>query len=266
MHRFVALSLLYLFALPGLTAWAQVREVLPPSGQWVTDRADMLSASEEQMLSRTLAGYADTTSTQIVVVTLPDMAGQDPMEYATALGREWGVGLQGQDNGVVILVSRDDRTITIATGYGLEGSIPDAVADRIRRNIIVPAFRQGRFYDGLAEAVDALILAARGEYRAEQIAERPQAPGMSAATLFVMLVILFFVISALRNGGGGKGGGRGRKVYRRPGLPPVIIWGGGGGWSGGGGGFGGFGGGGGGFGGFGGGGGSFGGGGASGGW
>lgn len=271
MSRFTSV---FFTVLLGLSLSPEVRaqrvDVIPPSGRWVTDRADMLSPSEEQMLEQKLAGYADTTSTQIVIVTLPDLGDADPMLYAVELGRAWQVGQAEHDNGVVILISRDDRQIAIATGYGMEGVITDATASQIRRQIMVPRFREGRFYEGLSGAVDALILAARGEYTAEKVPGSGRGDGgIDFATVFILMIIMFFILSSRRGGGGGNGG---RKYRRRTGLPPVIIWGGGdfgrgGGF--GGGGFGGFGGGGfggGGFGGFGGGGGSFGGGGASGGW
>ena len=250
--------------------WAQQIDVIDPTGRLVTDAADMLSPQEEQTLESRLVAYDDSTSTQIAVVTVPDVGGNDPVMYAVELGRKWGVGQGGQDNGVVVLISRDDRTITIATGYGLEGAIPDVVAERIRRNIMTPYFREGRFFEGISAGVDALMAAARGEFSAEDRTPRhAQTPrSVDFGTIFVLLIIAFFVLSSIgkRGGGGGRGGG---KRYRsRFGGPPIIIWG-GGGFGGGGGGFGGFGGGGGGFGGggFGGfGGGSFGGGGASGSW
>ncbi|MEZ4699867.1 MAG: TPM domain-containing protein [Rhodothermales bacterium] len=253
-------------------ALAQRFDVLAPTGQWVTDRGDFLSPNEERLLSQKLAAYEDSTSTQIVVVTLPDLGGADPGEYATELGRRWGVGQKGQDNGVVILASRNDRKIFIATGYGIEGAIPDAVAGRIVRNIIVPAFRDGRYYDGFSRAADALILSAKGEFEAEPRSSLPDVDYLGI--IFWIVIILIIVIS--RSSGGGRGGKRYRS--RRHGNLPLIIWGsilddamrqgrrGGGNWGGGGWGGGGFGGGGGGFGGFGGGGGSFGGGGAGGSW
>nr|7TBR_A Chain A, TPM_phosphatase domain-containing protein [Rhodothermus marinus SG0.5JP17-172] len=140
-------------------------EVIPPSGQWVTDLADLLTPAEERMLSRKLATYADTTSTQIVIVTLPTLNGVPAADYAVELGRRWGVGQKEYDNGVVILVAREEREVFIATGYGLEGAIPDALAGRIVRDIIVPRFRRGDFYGGLSAAVDAIIAAAQGEFQ-----------------------------------------------------------------------------------------------------
>lgn len=248
-------------------ASAQQVDVIPPSDRLVTDRANMLASSEERMLEQKLRGYADTTSTQIVVVTIPRLDGVPIEMYATELGREWGVGQEGQDNGVVILVSEGDREVFIATGYGLEGAIPDAVASRIVRHIIQPEFRQGRFYDGLSDATDALIEAARGEFEAEDTRSAREDRSFDLATGFVLLIILIFVVNGIRRGrkyrgGGGMHTGKGSRTRRGRRSGPFIIWGGGSGGFGGGGG--GFGGGGGGFGGFGGG--SFGGGGAGGSW
>ena len=246
-HRFWWMAVGWmLIGLAAPTAQAQRVDVIPPSGQWVTDRADLLSAVEEQTLTQRLRFYADTTSTQIVIVTLPDLGGQDIALYATELGQQWGVGQQDLDNGVVILVSRDDREVFIATGYGLEGAIPDAVASRIVREVVLPNFKQGRFYAGLAGAVEALIQAAAGEFTAVSpwSPHSPREDGVdSFGLLFVVFIIVYFIVAGLRRRGGGGGG----QSYRRRGGPPVIIWGGGGFGSGGGfggGGFGGFGGGG----------------------
>jgi uncharacterized protein len=250
---------------------AQTVDVIEPTGRWVTDRADLLDEGEERALEQKLRTYEDSTSTQIVVVTIPSLEGVPPEMYALEIGRSWGVGQEGQDNGVVILIARDDREIRIETGYGLEGAIPDVVAERIYRNVMAPRFRAGDYYGGLSEAVDYLVDAASGEFSADEIApaRRDGEGSFDAATLFVLLIIAFFVINAIRHNRHGGGGDGGRKYRRSRRGAPFIIWGGGlgGGLGGGhGGGFGGGGFGGGGFGGFSGGGGGFGGGGAGGGW
>ena len=250
------------------SAIAQRVEVLDPTDEWVTDRGDFLSASEERSLAQRLAGYADTTSTQIVVVTVQNLGGYAASEYAVELGRKWGVGQTGQDNGVVILLSREERDVFIATGYGMEGSITDALAGLIVRNVMIPRFREGDFYGGLIEASDMLIQAAAGEFTAEDIPERGGDRGSPLPYMniifFIAFIVYVIVSRAGRNRGGGQGGRRGR--YDGDSILPIILWSalgashrGGGGF--GGGGFGGFGGGG-----FGGGGGSFGGGGAGGSW
>lgn len=262
MNRFyLILSVLWLFLVLPAQTQAQGFEVVKPTGAWVTDLGGMLSASEERWLSQRLDGYEDSTSTQIIIVTLPNLNGVPAGEYAVELGRQWAVGQQGQDNGVVILASRDDRKIFIATGYGLEGAIPDIIASRIIQNIMVPNFRRGDFYNGFSGAVDALIDAARGEFSGQPNNELPFDSEDIRFLIFIAVLLFFIFIN--NSGSGGK-----KYRRRRRGDFPVILWGPsfGGGSGGFGGGFGGGGFGGGGFGGFGGGGGSFGGGGAGGGW
>lgn len=259
---FVAALMGGLLILSLADASAQQIDVIPKSDRLVNDRAGMLSSSEERMLEQKLRGYADSTSTQIVIAIIERLDGTPPAMYATELGRQWGVGQKGKDNGVVILVSEGDREVFIAPGYGLEGAIPDAIANRIYRNIIRPAFRQGEFYAGLDRATDAVIAAASGEFEADAVAERRSSDdggGIGTANVFILLIILYFALKGFRRGGGK--GGRQRKRHDRNGLPFIIFGGGdfGGHGGGGGGGFGG-----GGFGGFGGG--SFGGGGAGGSW
>lgn len=269
-----AVALLAL-ALTAASAEAQTR-VIAPTGQWVTDNGGLLSDSEEQTLSERLAKYAAESSVQIVVVTLPDLGGMPAGDYATDLGRLWEVGSGEHDNGFVVLVSRDDRQVFIATGYGAEANVPDAVAGRIVRNVMVPNFRDGRFFEGISGAVDRLVEATRGEYQAE---ETTDVPGIIAGivVIIVLVIVIFIFAMAIRHARDEDDPSRRRRRRRRRELRrsrwpygPVIIWGGGGGSRGSSrGGWGGFGGGsGGGFsgGGFSGGGGSFGGGGAGGSW
>lgn len=238
-------------------AAAQRYDFPPRPDQPVLDQADMLSDAEERRLVQKLTAYEDTTSTAIVVVTVSSLDGAPISDYAVYLGREWGVGQAEKDNGVVVLVSKGDRKVYIATGYGVEGALPDAIANRIVDQVITPAFRQGQFYAGLDRGTDAIIQATVGEYTADPSASSSSSDGgISTALVYIFLILLYFGGSALWRRGRGKGA---RKSRRRHGDMPLIIWGGGGGSHGGG-----FGGGGGGFGGFGGG--SFGGGGAGGSW
>jgi uncharacterized protein len=222
----------------------------------VLDQGNLLSGGEERALARKLTAFEDTTSTAIAVVTLQSLNGAPIADYAVELGRAWGVGQEEKDNGVVFLVSKGDRKMFIATGYGVEGALPDAIANRIVERVVTPAFREGRFYAGIDRGTDAIIQATKGEYDASNEARSASSDdGTPMALIFTILILVYFVGRGFFRGGGGK---RGRKSRRRHGDMPVIIWGGGGG------GGGGFSGGGGGFGGFGGG--SFGGGGAGGSW
>lgn len=248
------------------TAVAQRVKVIEPTGMWVTDLGEFLSPTEERLLTRKLSGYADTTSTQIIVVTLNNLGGYAPVDYAVELGRRWGVGQSGQDNGLIILLSKQDREVFIATGFGLEGAVTDALASNIVRNVMVPRFREGQFFQGISDAIDLLVLAALGEFTAEDIPRGDKGRGTFPLNFILIIAFILYSVFSRARRGGGRGG---KRHHGSSGLLPIILWsalGGGHSRGFGGGGFGGGGFGGGGFGGFGGGGGSFGGGGAGGGW
>ncbi len=237
----------------------------PP--QAVNDFGNFLEPFQRESLERKIRNYNDSTSSAIVLITVPDLQGYDIAELSLKYLREWGIGTKEKDNGVLILVSKAERKARIETGYGMEGVLPDITSKHIIDERMVPYFRENDYYRGFDNAVDAIIQAAAGEYKAAPATRQRQ--GSSLKTIIILAIILFFILS--RFGGGGGGSYMSRRGYRGfgGGLPWFLagnmLGGGGrgGGWSdGGGGGFGG--GGGGGFGGFGGG--SGGGGGASGDW
>lgn len=212
--------------------------------------------------------YDDSTSNQVVIVIVPTTNDYAPVDYATKLGREWGVGNKKTNNGVVLLVAKNDRAIFIAPGYGLEGAIPDITAKSIIDDIIKPNFREEDFYKGLDLGTTAIIKAAAGEYKAPA-GYRKKDKGNGGGSILGAVIILFIILMLVGRGGGGRGGGMmSRRGYGSSALPWIIGSmlgsGGRGGGGFGGGGFGGGSSGGGGFGGFGGG--SFGGGGAGGNW
>ncbi|ARS36896.1 TPM domain-containing protein [Pontibacter actiniarum] len=252
-HLFLSLYFCFL----SLAAFAQNGDFPAKPNRLVNDYADMLTPQEEQALEQKLENYADTTSTQIAVALLTSIGGYDPNQYAAELGERWGVGAGKYDNGLVILVAKEERSVTIQTGYGLEEYIPDAIAKRITERTLKPAFSQGQFYQGLDQATTMVIELASGAYQADP-SQQSRGEGSSPSLLFIIIVVIVVVVLLSKIGGGG--GGRGGRRYARTFGGPVIIPGGFGTFRSGGGMFGG-GGGGGGFGGFGGG--SFGGGGAS---
>lgn len=230
--------------------------------QLVTDYTGTLDRGEVRALERKLLAFEDSTSTQIAVVLVRTTDGYDVADYAVRLGQKWGVGNKKYDNGIILLAAIDDRAVTIQTGYGIEGALPDIIAHRIIQNEIRPHFSQQQYYRGLEEATDAIIAYTKGEYKADP---RKQREGRDGIPIIVIIIIVIVLISLFSKGGGNRGGG----VMTGKGSSELFWWTllsglgrGGGGSSGGFGG--GFGGGGGGFGGFGGGG--FGGGGASGRW
>lgn len=260
MKKIILLLLVFGFS----TVFAQKIEKMPQPPMAVNDFGQLLESFQEEALEQKIRAYNDSTSSAIVIITVPDLQGYDIAEVALKYLREWGVGQKDKDNGVVIMVSNTERRARIETGFGMEGVLPDILAKQIIDQRMIPFFRENDYYQGLNNAVDAIIAAAAGEYKADPKSDKKSGP--SVGTIFI-LAILFFILMGVFRGGGGKGGGsymsrKGSKDFNA--LPWFLIGsmlGGGG--RGGGGGFGG-GGGGGGFGGFGGG--FGGGGGASGGW
>lgn len=234
----------------------------------VNDFTGLLSEDQQNSLESKLVAFNDTTSTQISVVTYDDLQGYPIAEYAYSLATKWGIGQEGKNNGILILISPVNRQMSIQTGYGLEGAVPDAICKRIIETEMKPAFREGNYFKGIDNATNTLMALTKGEYTAEDYMKKTGSEG-SIFPFVIIFFVLFVIFSSLRS----------RQRMYSPGkaIPWWILMtmmgssgheskGKYGDFNSGSGGFGGFsgGGGGGGFGGFGGG--SFGGGGASGGW
>jgi uncharacterized protein len=226
----------------------------PTDGPVLQAGVSVLSASEESQLKSKLRAYEDTTSTQIAILIVNNLGGRDVAEYGQQVGETWGVGQNGKDNGVMIVVAMEERDWTLQSGYGVEGALPDGVLGEIGRTRMRPQFRNGNFYQGLEDATDEIMARMSGEYSPEPAEELPMWKKM--IPLFVILLIVWFFIKYGNKGGGNftnmNHGGRRNGRYGTPWIFPTGS--GSGSFGGGGGGWGGFGGG------------SFGGGGASGGW
>jgi uncharacterized protein len=250
-----------LLVLAATAAGAQEPPLPPAPTRYFDDRASLVDAATAQRLNEKLRQFDQATSTQVLVVLFPELPWPSLDDFTVRAAEAWKVGRKGLDNGAILFVFVKDRAVRIEVGYGLEGALPDAVANRIIQETIVPAFQQGRFAEGVEAGADAIMAATRGEYAApaRALERRPTSGG----SILLMVAILLFINFVL-----GRRMSRGRyssysRSGRRSGWGGPIFWGGGGR---GGGGFGGGGGGGFGGGGFSGGGGSFGGGGASGRW
>jgi uncharacterized protein len=228
--------LIILFLLPSLLS----AQNLPsqPVGH-VNDFAKMLTSGERQQLEQKLRNYRDTTTTVISVATLDNLGGISIEEAATTLFNDWKMWEDNKDNGVLILIAREERKMRIEVGYGLEGAIPDVMAGRIIREILTPNFKRSDYYGGLDRATSAIIQLASGEFEG-QLAEEETSDDSNTADFIIFLLFLFFVFYSSSRGGG-KGRGK-RKKRRTLGPGGFIFLGGGGGFGGGssGGGFGGF--------------------------
>lgn len=209
---------------------AQIPErPVPP--RLVNDFANLLSENEKAVLEDSLVQFARTTSTQIVVVTVPDLEGYDPGDYAFRLGEKWGVGQKDKDNGIVILVKpkqgNSKGQVFIATGYGLEGILPDAVVNSTVVDYeMIPRFKEDNYYQGIASGVQVIMNITRGEYTAGQYQQsyaRKNDGIIPAIIIFILIFVLmmrgksqryyspgkslpFWLAMGLLSGGGRSGG------------------------------------------------------------
>ncbi|WP_295119930.1 YgcG family protein [uncultured Chitinophaga sp.] len=239
--------LLWTVLITGVAANAQdiPKPKNPP--QLVNDFAGVLLREDAAKLEQKLERYEDSTSSEIVIVTMRTIGDYEASEVAFKILREWGVGKKDKNNGLVILVAVDDRKVRIETGYGMENVVPDAIAYRIIDQQIKPAFREGHYYQGLDDAVNSIMKAAAGEYHA--VPKKKKDVGVGGGALILFIIIILIIIS--RSGGRGGGGTFSRRGFNGWGgvgggfLGGGFGGGGGGGFGGGssGGGFGGFGGG-----------------------
>jgi uncharacterized protein len=242
-----------------LGSWQVFAQDFPPkSNTIVTDYTNTLTTEQKQLLESKLVAFNDSSSTQIAVVILKSIGDYDVNEYAAALGRKWGVGQKGKNNGIMVLVAIADRKLSIQTGYGAEGALPDIITQQIRVNDMNPRFKQGDYYGGLDAGTDDIIKYTKGEYKADKKAQKDNGGGGGSPVGFIIIIVIVILIAVFRN----RGGGGGHVIGSRGGASPFwwflagsmlggggnrggSDWGGfsGGGGSGGGGGFGGFGGG-----------------------
>jgi uncharacterized protein len=251
--RLFGLSLLFLLA-AGAHVFADDKiypdQPVPP--RLVNDFAGMLSGPEASQLESKLDGFAQSTSTQITVVTIKNLGGHDVEEYSVELFNRWHIGEAKKNNGVLLLVSLDDRKAWITVGKGLEGVLTDEQSGLIFRNELRPAFKEGKYFQGLSSSCDAIMAVTKGEYSADGLSKGHHFPFTGFIVLFVFILIILSIFRGGGRGGGNYISGRGWGGFFTGMLLGDLLGGGnrgGGGWGGGdsggfgGGGFGGFGGG-----------------------
>jgi uncharacterized protein len=167
-----------------------------PNG-WIVDEANVFTQEEQSRINAQLEEFTLTTSNQIVILIVNDLCGMDPAMYATEIGHEWGVGQEKLDNGAVILVKptggQGQRAVHIAIGYGLEGTIPDAIAKRIVEQEMIPRFSQGDIKGGILAGTSVVMDMAKGEYNS---AEYAKSNGSGASGFAAIIPILFIIFIA----------------------------------------------------------------------
>jgi len=215
--RYFIILVLLLQPFPVLEAQTLVPRPDPP--RLVNDLAGILSSSEVQLLEAKLVAFNDTTSNQIAVVIVNDLQGYDRSDFAYKVAREWGVGQGDFNNGLLVLVKpKTDGSsgqVFIATGYGLEGAIPDITCADIIDKEIIPLFRENDYYGGLDAGTDVLMALAAGEYSYQDYGRGSSSGTIPGGIIFIMIVIFIFIISA---------GSSNNKHFRRKGSSNLPLW------------------------------------------
>lgn len=184
----------------------------------VYDYAKLLSESQKRSLESKLIRYSDSTSTQIVIATVETILGEEISFIGANWAHEWGIGQEKEDNGIFILLAKDERRITIQTGYGIEHLLTDAFSRRIIENMIIPEFRKGDYYSGLDRGTYAIFEVLNGTYKRDKPKDRES----SGIPSFVFIIIIFFILivvfSNKKNSGGGNKG-----KYRKRSIAADIL-------------------------------------------
>lgn len=183
----------------------------------VYDYANVLSATEKKQLEEKLIRYSDSTSTQIVVITIESLKGEDIGILTPKWGQTWGIGGSEQnDNGVIILLAKAERKIWISAGYGLEDRLTAGIGGEITRNIIIPEFKAGSYFNGLDKGTDAIFDVFKGKYKGER--KKNKKDKFPILPFIIIAVVILFLISR-NNKNGGNSGNSGSG----PSLLDVII-------------------------------------------
>jgi uncharacterized protein len=188
------LSLVVLTLVLAFTAISQNIPERPSPPKLVNDFAGILDAGFIHSLEQALVEFNNTSSTQVAVVTVQSLDGTEASDYAFKLGEKWGIGQKGKNNGVLILVKpkngNERGQVYIATGYGLEGAVPDAMANRIVDFEMIPRFKQGDYAGGIAASVNVIMDLTKGEYTADEYVKKKSKGGGFAAIIVIMIIII----------------------------------------------------------------------------
>jgi uncharacterized protein len=215
LHRLLPLLTALLLAAGSVFA----APAIPPARGYVNDTAGLLSPAARQEIERFLAGFERSDSTQIAVLTIPTLEGEDLEGYSVRVAQSWGIGHKGKDNGALLLVAKEERAVRIEVGYGLEDRLTDLLAGRIVDQEIVPRFKTGDFDGGVKAGVQAMTDAVRGAYTGDQAPRRKKERFPYEALLWLLFLgpgLLRMFVGRNHHGGrrggfygGGFGGGGG---------------------------------------------------------
>jgi len=167
---------------------------VPPLRGRVNDYAQLLSSQQSASLERLLSKFEQETGHQVVILTIPSLAGENIEGFGIRLADTWKIGKKGFDNGVILIVAQQDRKLRLEVGYGLEGVLPDAVASRILRDFIIPRFRAQDYSGGIVAGTEAVLKVIRREPLPATARKTAQNAAPVAPLVILAIVLAFFGI------------------------------------------------------------------------
>ncbi len=190
MKRIIITCIMLFMALP-LSALE-----IPKLSARVNDYAGMLSPESKSRLENKLASFERDQSTQIIVLTIPSLQGDDIDQFAIKVAESWKIGQKGKDNGVILILAKAERKVRIEVGRGLQGVLPDITAGQIIRNTMRPYLKEGNFDQGISVGIDAILAATKGEFKAVpgEAKKQPQSKSPSLITLLLILIVGMLVV------------------------------------------------------------------------
>ena len=224
MIRRLATSVLLAVFLLCMPAWARAQQAaIPPFDSPVVDVTGTLDAASKQRIEQQALALQQRKGSQLQVLVVASTAPETIEQYAVRAFESFRLGRKGVDDGVLLVVAKDDRKVRIEVGYGLEGAIPDITAGRVIQEYLVPKFRQGDYAGGIIDASAQLVKLIEGEPLPEPVADNSTGPDRGGEWLFA-LVAAFFVASFLRNVlGGVPAGVRGMLCAGGAGFAALLL-------------------------------------------
>lgn len=219
--KFILILLVSLCVSQNLLAQFDIPKI-PKEQTSVYDYISLLSASEKSSLEQKLIKYSDTTSTQIVVAIISTTKGENIGLLSAKWAQEWGIGQAKEDNGIFVLLARDDRKIWISPGYGVEHKLTAGIVGELTRNVIIPEFKKGDYYSGLDKGTDSIFQILMGEYQGSRKSSKDSGFPIG----FIFFLFIFFIIiliSIFKNKRGGKGGSGSNKSGGFSILDAIIL-------------------------------------------
>ena len=164
----------------------------------VYDYAKLLTSEQKSALESKLISYSDSTSTQIVVVTVETIKGEDIGILTPKWAHEWGIGQAKEDNGVLVLLANKERKVWIAPGYGVEHKLTAGITGELVRNVIIPEFKKGDFYSGLDKGSDAIFKVLKGTYKSKKTT-KSEGSGVPRAFIIAIIFIILLIVFSKKN-------------------------------------------------------------------